>query len=281
MTEDFSRRFAAARRQIIEKEYANLNAEQREAVLTTEGPLLLLAGAGSGKTTVLIHRVENLIRFGRGADTRELPAGADETALAALEDAAAGRTETTEAVRRLCTVDPAAPWQVLAITFTNKAADELKTRLEAKLGATGRDVWALTFHGACVRILRRDAIPKKAHRVADAGVYPPDHRDKRQRERQPNADGRNQAVARPVGNIQRQQEKQNGVEHKAKPLEANLAQHPQIPLSNEANVLRFDGARRFQPAYFLPFGLPLAYSHHARRVQLSQAGFRAAHTRRP
>ena len=131
------------------------------------------------------------------------------------------------------------------------------------------------------RILRRDAIPKKAHRVADAGVYPPDHRDKRQRERQPNADGRNQAVARPVGNIQRQQEKQNGVEHKAKPLEANLAQHPQIPLSNEANVLRFDGARRFQPAYFLPFGLPLAYSHHARRVQLSQAGFRAAHTRRP
>ena len=131
------------------------------------------------------------------------------------------------------------------------------------------------------RILRRDAIPKKAHRVADAGVYPPDHCDKRQRERQPNADGRNQAVARPVGNIQRQQEKQNGVEHKAKPLEANLAQHPKIPLSNEANVLRFDGARRFQPAYFLPFGLPLAYSHHARRVQLSQAGFRAAHTRRP
>ena len=131
------------------------------------------------------------------------------------------------------------------------------------------------------RILRRDAIPKKAHRVADAGVYPPDHCDKRQRERQPNADGRNQAVARPVGNIQRQQEKQNGVEHKAKPLEANLAQHPKIPLSNEANVLRFDGARRFQSAYFLPFGLPLAYSHHARRVQLSQAGLRAAHTRRP
>ncbi len=157
MTEDFSRRFAAARRQIIEKEYANLNPEQREAVLTTEGPLLLLAGAGSGKTTVLIHRVANILQFGRGADTRELPPDADETMLAALEDAAAGRTDVTDNIRRLCAVDPAAPWQVLAITFTNKAADELKNRLEAKLGETGRDVWALTFHGTCVRILRRCA----------------------------------------------------------------------------------------------------------------------------
>ena len=157
MTEDFSRRFAAARRQIIEKEYANLNPEQREAVLTTEGPLLLLAGAGSGKTTVLIHRVANILQFGRGADTRELPPYADETMLAALEDAAAGRTDVTDNIRRLCAVDPAAPWQVLAITFTNKAADELKNRLEAKLGETGRDVWALTFHGTCVRILRRCA----------------------------------------------------------------------------------------------------------------------------
>ena len=157
MTEDFSRRFAAARRQIIEKEYANLNPEQREAVLTTEGPLLLLAGAGSGKTTVLIHRVANILQFGRGADTRELPPDADETMLAALEDAAAGRTDVTDNIRRLCAVDPAAPWQVLAITFTNKAADELKNRLEAKLGEIGRDVWALTFHGTCVRILRRCA----------------------------------------------------------------------------------------------------------------------------
>ena len=157
MTEDFSRRFAAARRQIIEKEYANLNPEQREAVLTTEGPLLLLAGAGSGKTTVLIHRVANILQFGRGADTRELPPDADETMLAALEDAAAGRTDVTDNIRRLCAVDPAAPWQVLAITFTNKAADELKNRLEARLGEIGRDVWALTFHGTCVRILRRCA----------------------------------------------------------------------------------------------------------------------------
>ncbi len=105
----------------------------------------------------MIHRVANILQFGRGADTRELPPDADETMLAALENAAAGRTDVTDNIRRLCAVDPAAPWQVLAITFTNKAADELKNRLEAKLGEIGRDVWALTFHGTCVRILRRCA----------------------------------------------------------------------------------------------------------------------------
>ena len=154
MTEDFSCRFAAARRQIIEKEYANLNPEQREAVLTTEGPLLA-PRAPAGKRQSSIHRVANILQL--AARTREPPPDADETMLAALEDAAAGRTDVTDNIRRLCAVDPAAPWQVLAIPFTNKAADELKNRLEAKLGEIGRDVWALTFHGTCVRILRRCA----------------------------------------------------------------------------------------------------------------------------
>ncbi|MBQ3277342.1 MAG: UvrD-helicase domain-containing protein [Oscillospiraceae bacterium] len=157
MTDDFSRRFAQARRQIIEKDYPRLNPPQRQAVLTTEGPLLLLAGAGSGKTTVLINRVANILRYGRGSDTYELPPDADENTLSAMEEAASGHRPVTEELRRMCAVDPPAPWQILAITFTNKAADEMKVRLEKMLGAEGEGVWALTFHSTCVRILRRDA----------------------------------------------------------------------------------------------------------------------------
>ncbi len=157
MATDFQNRFASARRSLIEADFQNLNPMQRQAVLATEGPLLLLAGAGSGKTTVLIHRVANLLRYGRASDTDELPAGAGEEELALLESAAAGTTERDDRVRALCALDPAPPWSVLAITFTNKAAGELKTRLAAKLGAEASDIWALTFHSACARILRRDA----------------------------------------------------------------------------------------------------------------------------
>ncbi|MBR6209001.1 MAG: UvrD-helicase domain-containing protein [Oscillospiraceae bacterium] len=157
MTEANARRFISARRKIIEGDFASLNPEQRRAVLTTEGPLLLLAGAGSGKTTVLIHRVVNLLRYGRGSDTEEIPASCGEEELRLLEQAAAGEIPVTEEIRALCAVEPASPWQVLAITFTNKAADELKSRLEKALGAAGQSVWAMTFHGTCSRILRRYA----------------------------------------------------------------------------------------------------------------------------
>jgi len=95
---------------------ADLNEAQREAVLATEGPLLVVAGAGSGKTRVLTYRVAHLIRA--------------------------------------CGVKPS---EILAITFTNKAAGEMRERLERMLGATARAIWILTFHAACGRMLRREA----------------------------------------------------------------------------------------------------------------------------
>ncbi len=157
MTDEQSRRYCNARRKIIEKDFSALNPEQRKAVMTTEGPLLLLAGAGSGKTTVLINRVGNILRYGRGAESDEVPAWAAQEQLELLEEAAAGRIPVTEDIRALCAMDRAEPWQILAITFTNKAADELKSRLQKMLGDAGQSVWALTFHGTCSRILRRYA----------------------------------------------------------------------------------------------------------------------------
>ena len=153
----FEQRYGQARRRFIEADFANLNDMQRKAVLATEGPLLLLAGAGSGKTTVLIHRIANLIQYGRGSDTDEVPDTATEADLALLE-----RTDLTPDERRraqrAAALEPVEPWRIIAITFTNKAADELKDRIERMLGPeAAADIWASTFHSACVRILRRDA----------------------------------------------------------------------------------------------------------------------------
>ena len=154
---DLEKRFIEARRRAIATDYSRMNPRQLEGVLSTEGPLLLLAGAGSGKTTVLINRIANLLRYGRGSDTDEIPLPISEDEVAFLEQyAAAPDPAQRPLVQYLCAVEPARPWEVLAITFTNKAAGELKERLEQMLGEEARDVWAATFHSACVRILRRD-----------------------------------------------------------------------------------------------------------------------------
>ena len=155
---DFNKRYAAARQAVIAWDFRRLNPMQRQAAMTTEGPLLLLAGAGSGKTTVLIQRVYNLLTYGRGSDCEEAPEWASEEDLRFLENFPE-RPEALEMdrARRLCAVDVPRPWEIIAITFTNKAAGELKDRLAARLGPMANDVWASTFHSACVRILRRDA----------------------------------------------------------------------------------------------------------------------------
>ena len=157
MTDSWMERFITARSRYIASHFQNLNEMQREAVMTTEGPLLLLAGAGSGKTTVLINRIANLIKFGRGSDSNEVPDTVTEEDVEFLEDLPVPMTEfDRHRADLLCAVEPASPWSIIAITFTNKAANELKDRLERILGTSGQDVWAMTFHSACCRILRRE-----------------------------------------------------------------------------------------------------------------------------
>lgn len=154
---DLEKRFIAARRKAIALDYQHLNSMQQGAVLSTEGPLLLLAGAGSGKTTVLINRVANLLRYGRGSDTDEIPMLISVDEVEFLEQYVENPDPAQKPLMEyLCAVQPARPWEVLAITFTNKAAGELKERLQKMLGEEALDVWAATFHAACVRILRRD-----------------------------------------------------------------------------------------------------------------------------
>ena len=157
LNQDEELRFCKARRAAIALDFQNLNPEQRKAAMATEGPLLLLAGAGSGKTTVLIHRIANLMKYGRGSDCDEVPGWVTPADLAFLEEYVRNPDPSRKAEQeRLCQVDPAVPWSIIAITFTNKAAGELKERLERMLGPAAGDIWASTFHSACVRILRRD-----------------------------------------------------------------------------------------------------------------------------
>ncbi len=158
MEQKFEQQYMEARRRFIEADFSHLNPMQRQAVMTTEGPLLLLAGAGSGKTTVLINRIANLLQYGSASDTDELPDGATEEDLALLKRCA-GRPDDPDypAAQAAAAFGRVDPWRIIAITFTNKAAGELKERLEKMLGPEANDIWASTFHSACVRILRRDA----------------------------------------------------------------------------------------------------------------------------
>ena len=157
MTDAILSRFVDARRHYILSQFQNLNAMQQQAVATTDGPLLLLAGAGSGKTTVLINRIANLIRFGRASDSAEVPDTVTEEDVLFLENLQEPISDLDRhRADYLCALEPVSPWNIIAITFTNKAANELKERLANMLGPEGQDVWAMTFHSACCRILRRD-----------------------------------------------------------------------------------------------------------------------------
>ncbi len=148
--------FLDIRKKAIEKDYKTLNDRQKQAVFHTEGPLLVLAGAGSGKTTVIINRIAQLIKYGGGYYSDFVPEITPEEAEILEWYGNGDIPEIPPEMEEYLKVNPVKPYNILAITFTNKAAAELKERLEKKLGECGRDVHASTFHSACVRILRRD-----------------------------------------------------------------------------------------------------------------------------
>lgn len=146
--------FISLRKKLIEKDFCGMNDRQFEAVTTVNGPLLVLAGAGSGKTTVLVNRIAYLIKYGNAYNS-SADAFRSKADIAAAEDYLSGKTDSFSGSG--FAVDAPRPRQILAITFTNKAAGELKERISAKIGDAAQELWAGTFHSVCGKLLRYNA----------------------------------------------------------------------------------------------------------------------------
>ena len=160
-----NKRYIEAKRRLFDTYYNFLNPEQRRAVFTVNGPLLILAGAGSGKTTVLVNRIAYMIKYGNAYMSDHVPADMTDARVAQLEAAASLPREPLSEVLDEFIESPCPPYRVLAITFTNKAANEIKSRLSSVFGEQeSSEIWAGTFHSICMRILRVNA--------AEAGLLP-------------------------------------------------------------------------------------------------------------
>ena len=141
----------------LESYFSRANDMQRQAIFRVNGAVLIIAGAGSGKTTVLVNRIANMLRFGNAyydEEIRELSAE-DEKFLKEFPDM--DKTpQTAERLAQIIAVEPVKPWNILAITFTNKAAGELRDRLISMIGEDAKKIGAATFHSACLKILHRE-----------------------------------------------------------------------------------------------------------------------------
>lgn len=144
------------KQEILSCRFGRMNDRQREAIFKINGPVLILAGAGSGKTTVLVNRIAYMLNFGDSYHNGYVPS--DEQDIEFLQSIKDSDSYDVDRLKSVLKVKPINPWNVLAITFTNKAANELKDRLKAMLGEdVASSLNAGTFHSVCVRILRREA----------------------------------------------------------------------------------------------------------------------------
>ena len=155
---EIKNRYLSAKRALFDRVYGEyLNPEQRRAVFTVKGPLLVLAGAGTGKTTVLVNRISYIIKYGNAYASETVPQDLTEEGVRALEESLSLPTESIAEILPEFTTENTPPWSILAITFTNKAAREIRDRLTRALGdeSISSSIWAGTFHSVCLRILRR------------------------------------------------------------------------------------------------------------------------------
>ncbi|MEG1621078.1 MAG: UvrD-helicase domain-containing protein [Oscillospiraceae bacterium] len=153
--DNISEKYLELRRDIIKKRFGRMNDMQLEAVVKADGPVLILAGAGSGKTTVLVNRVANLVEFGDAYESQSVPSFIKEDDVLYMQSYLEKGGDDAR-IKELISANAVKPWNILAITFTNKAAAELRDRLSSMLGETASDINAATFHSACLRILRVD-----------------------------------------------------------------------------------------------------------------------------
>ncbi len=129
---------------------------QLEAVMQVKGPVLILAGAGSGKTTVLVNRIANMVNFGNAYHSAYMPEHISMSDIENIELAVKNGSMDKDMLRSFTNEQGVKPYNILAITFTNKAANELRERLAMMLGEDASEINASTFHSTCVRILRRE-----------------------------------------------------------------------------------------------------------------------------
>ncbi len=149
--------YTTLKRNALESFFSRANDMQRKAIFKVNGAVLIIAGAGSGKTTVLCNRIANMLRFGNAyADMEERTLSGGEEKFLRDFPTLPKTPENAQRLADIIAVNPVNPWNILAITFTNKAAGELRQRLDTMIGEDAAKVNASTFHSACVRILRRE-----------------------------------------------------------------------------------------------------------------------------